>query len=113
MYVLIRGALQQKFLCVHANYQNMETWHSPWDVFLVQLPQDLFSTQPKKSSRQDITCICFSPSEETMVVSTNKNQLYMFPMFSTKLIRVSAVQSHSTAFMSSILMIQATHCCFQ
>ncbi|XP_016155520.1 PREDICTED: LOW QUALITY PROTEIN: cilia- and flagella-associated protein 57, partial [Ficedula albicollis] len=53
----------------------------------VWLPQDLFSTEPTKSSRQDITCICFSPSEETMVVSTNKNQLYMFTMFSTKLIR--------------------------
>ncbi|NXQ57490.1 CFA57 protein, partial [Anthoscopus minutus] len=53
----------------------------------IWLPQDLFSTEPKKSSRQDITCICFSPSEETMVVSTNKNQLYMFSMFSTKLIR--------------------------
>uniref|UniRef100_A0A8C0V724 Cilia and flagella associated protein 57 n=1 Tax=Cyanistes caeruleus TaxID=156563 RepID=A0A8C0V724_CYACU len=51
----------------------------------VWLPQDLFSTEPKKSCRQDITCICFSPSEETMVVSTNKNQLYMFSMFSTKL----------------------------
>ncbi|NWZ34085.1 CFA57 protein, partial [Brachypodius atriceps] len=53
----------------------------------VWLPQDLFSTEPKKSGRQDITCICFSPSEEMMVVSTNKNQLYMFTMFSTKLIR--------------------------
>ncbi|XP_068879220.1 cilia- and flagella-associated protein 57 [Aphelocoma coerulescens] len=53
----------------------------------VWLPQDLFSTEPKKSGRQDITCICFSPSEETMVVSTNKNQLYMFTMFSTKLKR--------------------------
>ncbi|NXK61399.1 CFA57 protein, partial [Sylvietta virens] len=53
----------------------------------VWLPQDQFSTDPKKSDRQDITCICFSPSEEMMVVSTNKNQLYMFTMFSTKLIR--------------------------
>lgn len=110
MNVLIRGALQQKFVCVHAYYQNMETWHNPWDAFFVQLPQDQFSTEPKKSSRQDITCICFSPSEEMMVVSTNKNQLYMFTMFSTKLIRVSA--AHSTAFMSSIVMIQASQCCF-
>ena len=95
MYVFIRGALQGKFVCVHAYYQIMETWHNPQDAFLVQLPQDLFSTEPKKSGRQDITCICFSPSEETMVVSTNKNQLYMFTMFSTKLIRVSAVHIHS------------------
>uniref|UniRef100_A0A8C9NI57 Cilia and flagella associated protein 57 n=1 Tax=Serinus canaria TaxID=9135 RepID=A0A8C9NI57_SERCA len=53
----------------------------------VWLPEDLFSTEPKKSSRQDITCICFSPSEEMMVVSTNKNQLYKFTMLSTKPIR--------------------------
>ncbi|XP_029815632.1 LOW QUALITY PROTEIN: cilia- and flagella-associated protein 57 [Manacus vitellinus] len=53
----------------------------------IWLPQDQFRTEPKKSDRQDITCICFSPSEETMVISTNKNQLYMFPMVSTKLIR--------------------------
>uniref|UniRef100_A0A8D2P8L7 Cilia and flagella associated protein 57 n=1 Tax=Zosterops lateralis melanops TaxID=1220523 RepID=A0A8D2P8L7_ZOSLA len=55
----------------------------------VWLPQDLFSTEPKKSGSQDITCICFSPSEETMVVSTSKNQLYMFTMFSTKLEKIS------------------------
>ncbi|XP_027538817.1 cilia- and flagella-associated protein 57 isoform X2 [Neopelma chrysocephalum] len=53
----------------------------------IWLPQDQFRTEPKKSDRQDITCICFSPSEETMVISTNKNQLYMFTMVSTKLIR--------------------------
>ncbi|XP_064521570.1 cilia- and flagella-associated protein 57 isoform X2 [Pseudopipra pipra] len=53
----------------------------------IWLPQDQFRTEPKKSDRQDITCICFSPSEETMVISTNKHQLYMFPMVSTKLIR--------------------------
>ncbi|XP_051664419.1 cilia- and flagella-associated protein 57 isoform X3 [Manacus candei] len=53
----------------------------------IWLPQDQFRTEPKKSDRQDITCICFSPSEETMVISTNKNQLYMFPMVSSKLIR--------------------------
>ncbi|XP_074762504.1 cilia- and flagella-associated protein 57 isoform X2 [Athene noctua] len=49
----------------------------------IWLPQDLFSSEPKKSGRQDIICICFSPSEETMVVNTNKNQLYMFTMLST------------------------------
>ncbi|NXT45627.1 CFA57 protein, partial [Pluvianellus socialis] len=49
----------------------------------IWLPQDLFSSEPKMSGRQDIICICFSPSEETMVVNTNKNQLYMFTMLST------------------------------
>uniref|UniRef100_A0A663MEG1 Cilia and flagella associated protein 57 n=1 Tax=Athene cunicularia TaxID=194338 RepID=A0A663MEG1_ATHCN len=54
----------------------------------IWLPQDLFSSEPKKSGRQDIICICFSPSEETMVINTNKNQLYMFTMLSTDLTKV-------------------------
>lgn len=71
----------------------------PISAFLVQLPQDLFSSEPKKSGRQDIICICFSPSEETMVVNTNKNQLYMFTMV-TDLMKVSAILPYSTAVMS-------------
>ncbi|NWW51325.1 CFA57 protein, partial [Pedionomus torquatus] len=49
----------------------------------IWIPQDPFSCEPKKSSRQDIICICFSPSEDTMVVNTNKNQLYMFTIASS------------------------------
>ncbi|NXW07254.1 CFA57 protein, partial [Fregetta grallaria] len=56
----------------------------------IWLPQDLFSSEPKQSGRQDIICICFSPSEETMVVNTNKNQLYMFTMLSTDLMKEKA-----------------------
>ncbi|NWR55089.1 CFA57 protein, partial [Bucorvus abyssinicus] len=51
----------------------------------IWLPQNLFSIDPEKSGRQDIICICFSPSEETMVINTSKNQLYMFTMLSTDL----------------------------
>ncbi|NXJ07760.1 CFA57 protein, partial [Odontophorus gujanensis] len=53
----------------------------------IWLPQDLFTTVPKPSGRQDIICICFSPSEEAMVVSTTKNQLYMFTMPSTDFLK--------------------------
>ncbi|NXV92299.1 CFA57 protein, partial [Calonectris borealis] len=56
----------------------------------IWLPQDLFSSEPKQSGRQDIICICFSPSEETMVVNTNKNQLYTFTMVSTDLMKEKA-----------------------
>ncbi|XP_042660049.1 cilia- and flagella-associated protein 57 isoform X2 [Tyto alba] len=56
----------------------------------IWLPQDLFSSEPKKSGRQDIICICFSPSEEMMVVNTNKSQLYMFTMLSTDLMKKTA-----------------------
>ncbi|XP_069719000.1 cilia- and flagella-associated protein 57 [Phaenicophaeus curvirostris] len=56
----------------------------------IWLPQDMFSSELKQSGRQDIICICFSPSEETMVVSTNTNQLYMFTMLSTNLTKEEA-----------------------
>ncbi|NXG56788.1 CFA57 protein, partial [Hemiprocne comata] len=51
----------------------------------IWLPQHLHTSEPKKSGRQDIICICFSPSEEMMVVNTNENQLYMFTMLSADL----------------------------
>ncbi|NXE28155.1 CFA57 protein, partial [Ardeotis kori] len=56
----------------------------------VWLPQDLFSSVPKQAGRQDITCICFSPSEERMVISTNRGQLYMFTMLSRDLMKEKA-----------------------
>ncbi|XP_009466469.1 PREDICTED: WD repeat-containing protein 65 [Nipponia nippon] len=56
----------------------------------IWLPQDLLTSEPKQSGRQDIICICFSPSEEMMVVNTNKNQLYMFTMVSTDLMKEKA-----------------------
>uniref|UniRef100_A0A8B9F126 Cilia and flagella associated protein 57 n=1 Tax=Amazona collaria TaxID=241587 RepID=A0A8B9F126_9PSIT len=49
----------------------------------IWLPKDLFSNDPEKSGTQNIICICFSPSEETMVVNTHKNQLYVFTMLAT------------------------------
>ncbi|NWH70118.1 CFA57 protein, partial [Piaya cayana] len=56
----------------------------------IWLPQDMFSSEPNQSGRQDIICICFSPSEETMVVSTSTNQLYMFTMLSSNIIKEEA-----------------------
>ncbi|KAK2543324.1 Cfap57 [Columba livia] len=56
----------------------------------IWLPEDQFSSEPKQSSRQDIICICFSPSEKTIVVNTNKNQLYMFTILSTDFMKEKA-----------------------
>ncbi|XP_061201080.1 cilia- and flagella-associated protein 57 isoform X2 [Neopsephotus bourkii] len=55
----------------------------------IWLPKDQFSNDPKKSVRQNIICICFSPSEETMVVNTHKNQLYVFTMLTTDFMKCS------------------------
>ncbi|XP_038622165.1 cilia- and flagella-associated protein 57 [Tachyglossus aculeatus] len=46
----------------------------------IRIPPDPNSSDPSQSVKQDIVCLCFSPSEETLVVSTNKNQLYSISM---------------------------------
>ncbi|XP_010005021.1 PREDICTED: WD repeat-containing protein 65 [Chaetura pelagica] len=62
--------------------KEMEVYQESQEIWL---PQDPYSSDPMQSGRQNILCICFSPSEETMVVNTSENQLYMFNMPSTDL----------------------------
>ncbi|XP_064228328.1 cilia- and flagella-associated protein 57 isoform X1 [Aotus nancymaae] len=51
----------------------------------IRLPVDPQSSDPSQSDKQDILCLCFSPSEETLVVSTSKNQLYSITMSLTEI----------------------------
>uniref|UniRef100_A0A8D0GI28 Cilia- and flagella-associated protein 57 n=1 Tax=Sphenodon punctatus TaxID=8508 RepID=A0A8D0GI28_SPHPU len=51
----------------------------------IRIPQDQWSSDPNQSDKQDIVCICFSPSEDTLLVSTSKNQLYIFSMASAEI----------------------------
>ncbi|XP_055986867.1 cilia- and flagella-associated protein 57 [Sorex fumeus] len=51
----------------------------------IRIPVDLQSNDPSQSDKQDILCMCFSPSEETLVASTNKNQLYIITMSLTEI----------------------------
>ncbi|XP_030427523.1 cilia- and flagella-associated protein 57 isoform X2 [Gopherus evgoodei] len=53
----------------------------------IRIPQDQRSSDPNQSDKQDVTCMCFSPSEETLLISTSKNQLYIFTMSSTEIIK--------------------------
>ncbi|XP_043347269.1 cilia- and flagella-associated protein 57 isoform X2 [Dermochelys coriacea] len=53
----------------------------------IRIPQDQRSSDPNQSDKQDVMCMCFSPSEETLLISTNKNQLYIFTMSSTEIIK--------------------------
>uniref|UniRef100_F6PN18 Cilia- and flagella-associated protein 57 n=1 Tax=Ornithorhynchus anatinus TaxID=9258 RepID=F6PN18_ORNAN len=46
----------------------------------VRIPPDPNSSDPSQSDKQDIVCMCFSPSEELLIVSTNKNQLFSVTM---------------------------------
>lgn len=59
---------------------------------LGQIPLDLQSNDPSQSDKQDILCLCFSPSEETLLVSTSKNQLYSITMSLTEISKASLSQ---------------------
>ncbi|XP_054576786.1 cilia- and flagella-associated protein 57 isoform X2 [Eptesicus fuscus] len=51
----------------------------------IRIPVDPQSNDPSQSDKQDILCLCFSPSEETLLVSTSKNQLYSITMSLTEI----------------------------
>ncbi|XP_053099420.1 cilia- and flagella-associated protein 57 isoform X2 [Hemicordylus capensis] len=51
----------------------------------IRIPQDQCSNDPNQSDKQEVVCIAFSPAEETLLISTNKNQLYLLSMSSAEL----------------------------
>ncbi|KAF6344214.1 cilia and flagella associated protein 57 [Rhinolophus ferrumequinum] len=46
----------------------------------IRIPVDPQSNNPSQCDKQDIVCMCFSPSEETLIATTSKNQLYSITM---------------------------------
>jgi hypothetical protein len=48
----------------------------------IKIPADQQSTDPSAACEQQITCVSLSPSEETLVCSTNQHQLYSIPLSS-------------------------------
>lgn len=63
---------------------------------LDQIPTDPQSSDPSQSDKQDVLCLCFSPSEETLIASTSKNQLYSITMSLTEISKVSFLQGHQS-----------------
>ncbi|GAB5574965.1 cilia- and flagella-associated protein 57 isoform X1 [Prionailurus iriomotensis] len=63
----------------------------------IRIPTDPQSNERSQSDKQDILCMCFSPSEETLVVSTSKNQLYSITMSLTE------ISKNASAFKSFVL----------
>lgn len=63
--------------------------------FLSKIPQDSNSADPTKSQMQVITSLTVSPSEETLVASTDLSQLYYITLSSADIGKVS--DSISTA----------------
>nr|XP_012631296.1 cilia- and flagella-associated protein 57 isoform X1 [Microcebus murinus] len=51
----------------------------------ILIPVDAQSYDPSQSDKQDVLCMCFSPSEETLVASTSKNQMYSITMSLTEI----------------------------
>ncbi|XP_059110839.1 LOW QUALITY PROTEIN: cilia- and flagella-associated protein 57 [Peromyscus eremicus] len=51
----------------------------------IRIPTDPQSNDPSQSDKQDVLCLCFSPSEETLIASTSKNQLYTITMSLTEI----------------------------
>lgn len=63
---------------------------------LEQIPTDPQSNDPSQSDKQDVLCLCFSPSEETLIASTSKNQLYSITMSLTEISKVNFLQGHES-----------------
>ncbi|KAM6217017.1 cilia- and flagella-associated protein 57 [Rhynchocyon petersi] len=51
----------------------------------IRVPVDSQSNDLSQSDKQEILCLCFSPSEDTLIASTNKNQLYTITMSLTEI----------------------------
>lgn len=84
--------LCQKGLVVEYQFfkQTLTLW---MNYFFNQIPPDSNSADPTSAQKQVITCLTVSPSEETLVASTNQSQLYYITLPSADLGRVSALSS--------------------
>ncbi|XP_068949908.1 cilia- and flagella-associated protein 57-like [Petaurus breviceps papuanus] len=66
-------------------YEKMEEKDAYRESREIRIPLDQNSNDPSQSDKQEILCMCFSPSEETLIVSTNKSQLYSITMSLTEI----------------------------
>ncbi|KAK1165059.1 hypothetical protein AOXY_G13492 [Acipenser oxyrinchus oxyrinchus] len=53
----------------------------------IRIPQDLHSHEPSHAEQQQFTALCISPSEETLVGSTDRGQLYSITLSSVEMSR--------------------------
>ncbi|KAM5149014.1 cilia- and flagella-associated protein 57 [Mantella aurantiaca] len=51
----------------------------------IRIRQDEHSNDPGLSNQQEVTCMCLSPSEETVLISTNNSQLYSIALSSAEI----------------------------
>ncbi|XP_069795130.1 cilia- and flagella-associated protein 57 isoform X1 [Narcine bancroftii] len=72
---------------------------------MIKIPQDPFSTDPTQAEQQEILTLCLSPSEETLIASTNKNQLYSITLSSAEMSKGEVAQFEilSQSFHSNVI----------
>ncbi|XP_066570529.1 cilia- and flagella-associated protein 57-like [Amia ocellicauda] len=66
---------------------------------VIRIPQDQCSNDPSNAEQQEIATLCFSPSEEILIASTDRGQLYSFTLSSAEMSKEELVHfellSHS------------------
>uniref|UniRef100_W5MH82 Cilia- and flagella-associated protein 57 n=1 Tax=Lepisosteus oculatus TaxID=7918 RepID=W5MH82_LEPOC len=65
----------------------------------IRIPSDQYSNEPSLAEQQEISSLCISPSEETLVASTDRGQLYSITLSSAEMSKGEQAQfeflSHS------------------
>ncbi|XP_053325091.1 cilia- and flagella-associated protein 57 [Spea bombifrons] len=69
-------------VCMFEKVEDKELYKRNRDI---KIPQDEHSNDPSQSELQEITCMSLSPSEETVLISTNKSQLYTIALSSAEI----------------------------
>lgn len=59
-------------------------------VCVCQIPADPCSNEPSHAEQQEMVTLCISPSEETLVTSTDRGQLYSITLSSAEMSKVSS-----------------------
>ena len=88
-YFLIQGFVCSGGLGAVYVYERTEEKEMFKKIKEIRIPMDHQSADPSLTCNQQILCIALSPSEETVVCSTNSNQLYSIPLSSADLGKVN------------------------
>ncbi|KAM4721643.1 cilia- and flagella-associated protein 57 [Rhinophrynus dorsalis] len=69
-------------VCMFEKVEEKELYKRSRDI---RIPQDEHSSDPSQSEQQEVVCMCLSPSEEVLLISTNKSQLYSIALSSAEI----------------------------
>ncbi|CAH2310484.1 cilia- and flagella-associated 57 [Pelobates cultripes] len=69
-------------VCMFEKVEDKELYKRSHDI---RIPQDEHSSDPSQSELQEVLHMCLSPSEETVLVSTSKSQIYTIALSSAEI----------------------------